>query len=78
MSKVRNDFRVYPYESTHYPDIDMWQVRTGGTDVYITSRNFAEAERVAAALNHDPYYLERGNTQFDRANMQAPIQAPAR
>ena len=78
MSKVRNDFRVYPFESTYHPDIEMWQVRTGGTDVCITSRNFAEAERVAAALNRDPYYLERGNTQLDRSNMQAPIQAPAR
>ena len=78
MSKVRNDFRVYPYHATANPDVAMWQVKTGGTDVYITSRNLAEAERVAAALNIDPYYLERGNTQLDRANMQAPIQAPAR
>lgn len=73
MSKVRNDFRVYPYESTYHPEIEMWQVKTGGTDVYITSRNLAKAESIAAALNADPYYLERGNTQLDRSNMQAPM-----
>ena len=72
MSKVRNDFRVYPFESSYNPGIEMWQVRTGGTDVYLTSRNLVKAESIAAALNIDPYYLERGNTQLDRANMQAP------
>ena len=72
MPKVRNDFKVYTYESTAKPGVEQWQVRSGGTDVYLTSSNFAEAERMAAALNADPYYLERGNTQADRAKMQAP------
>jgi len=78
MAKVRNDFKVYPYTATAYPDVEQWQVRSGGTDVWVTSRNKAEADRVAAALNIDPYYLERGNTQKDRANMQAPMRAPLR
>ena len=72
MTKVRNDFKVHPYHSTSRPDLEQWQVRTGGVDVYVTSRSLAEAERIAAALNIDPYYLERGNTQADRAKMQAP------
>ena len=71
MPKVRNDFKVYTYESTAKPGVEQWQVRSGGDDVYITSRSFAGAERIAAALNADPYYLERGNTQADRAKMQA-------
>lgn len=75
MAKMRNDFKVYTYRARSNPDIDQWQVKTGGEDVWFTSRNFAEAERVAAALNIDPYYLERGNTQKDRANMQAPVNA---
>lgn len=75
MAKVRNDFRVYTYRSTAQPDVEKWQVKSGGEDVCFTSRTLAEAERIAAALNHDPYYLERGNTQADRANMQAPINA---
>lgn len=75
MSKVRNDFRVYPYHSTSRPDLEQWQVKTGGSDVCLTSRNLAEATRIAAELNRDPYYLERGNTQMDRANMQAPVNA---
>jgi hypothetical protein len=72
MANVRNDFKVYPYTATAYPDLEQWQVRSGKTDLYITTRVLAEAERVAAALNIDPYYLERGNTQKDRANGQAP------
>jgi hypothetical protein len=70
MSKVRNDFKVYTYKATANPDIEQWQVKTGGSDVYLTTRNLAEAERMAAALNADPYYLERGNTQADRAKMK--------
>jgi hypothetical protein len=72
MNKVRNDFKVYPYYASSRPGLEQWQVKTGRTDVHITSRNKAEAERIAAALNIDPYYLERGNTQLDRANSQAP------
>lgn len=70
MAKVRNDFKVYPYQSTAKPGVEQWQVRSGGTDVYVTSYTLVEAERVAAALNADPYYLERGNTQADRAKMK--------
>jgi hypothetical protein len=75
MNKVRNDFKVYPYTATAYPDIEQWQVKTGKTDLYVTTKNRAEAERIAAALNIDPYYLERGNTQSDRAKGQAPRSA---
>jgi hypothetical protein len=70
MAKVRNDFKVYPYQATAKPGVEQWQVRSGGNDVHITSYTLAEAERVAAALNADPYYLERGNTQADRAKMK--------
>jgi hypothetical protein len=70
MPKVRNDFKVHTYESTAKPGVEQWQVRSGGNDLYITSHDLAEAERVAAALNADPYYLERGNTQADRAKMK--------
>jgi hypothetical protein len=72
MTKMRNDFKVYPYTSTAEPDIERWQVRSGTTTVYVTTRSQSAADHVAAALNIDPYYLERGNTQLDRANMQAP------
>jgi hypothetical protein len=70
MPKVRNDFKVYPYQATAKPNVEQWQVRSGSTDVHSTSNTLAEAERVAAALNADPYYLERGNTQADRAKMK--------
>lgn len=73
MATVRNDFKVFPYTATAKPDLEQWQVRSGKTDLYITTRDLAEAERVAAALNIDPYYLERGNTQLDRANGQVPL-----
>ncbi len=75
MSKVRNDYRVYPYYATANPDIEQWQVRSGVSDVITTCRDLDKAESIAAALNRDPYYLERGNTQKDRANMQAPVNA---
>jgi len=72
MTKVRNDFKVYPYTSTAEPNIKRWQVRSGTTTVCVTTQIQSVADHVAAALNHDPYYLDRGNTQLDRANMQAP------
>ena len=38
--------------------------------LYIRGEMALAQERVAAALNADPYYLERGNTQADRAKMK--------
>lgn len=73
MSKKRNDFKVYPYTASSKPGIEQWQVKSGSIDVYLASSSKVEADRVAAALNIDPYYLERGNTQKDRANGQSPI-----
>jgi hypothetical protein len=73
MSKIRNDFKVYPYTASAKPLLEQWQIKTGRTDVYLTSRSREQAEQLAAALNIDPYHLERGNTQQDRANGQAPI-----
>jgi hypothetical protein len=72
MTKVRNDFKVYEYRNAKQPDIEKWQIRTGLIDLISTFNTLDEANRVAAELNKDPYYLERGNTQLDRANMQAP------
>ena len=68
--KVWNDFKVFEFYSTLQPGVQLWQVRTGYTDVVTTCRSKEEAERIAERLNKDPYYLGRGMTQSDRANGQ--------
>lgn len=71
MTKVCNDFKVSSYYSTGEPDVEKWKVIAGG-QLYMVCRVYERAVEVAKLLNLDPYFLERGNTQLDRANMQAP------
>ena len=67
MTKVWNDYKVYEFYSTLQPNVQLWQVRSGRTDVVTTSRSEEEARQTAERLNKDPYYLGRGMTQSDRA-----------
>jgi putative SOS response-associated peptidase YedK len=72
MTKKRNDYKVYDYRSSAYPELAQWQIRIGESDrlavVVSTFRDYDKAVETARQLNIDPWFLDRGNTRADRAS----------
>lgn len=71
MAKKRNDYKIRSYFGKVDPTREMWKVMIGEDHLVTVCRSLAEAQSLVVRLNEDPYALERGNTQADRANMQA-------
>ena len=64
--KIRNDFTVSEYIPQCEPTKIKWQIRCGGSLISIFN-NEQIAHDTAKNLNIDPWFLERGQTQKDRA-----------
>lgn len=69
MKKSRSDYKIRPYRTNLNPERQLWQIYIGKDELITTCRSLEEAEKTVAALDVDPWALNRGNTQADRANM---------
>lgn len=72
--RKHHDYKIRTYRTNLNPEREMWQIYIGieeNEGLITTCRSLEEAERIVRELENDPWYLSRGNTQADRANMQA-------
>ena len=64
MAKVTNDYSVV--ETTDTSGNPRWKVLLAREDLVSTCRSLEEATTMAANLNKDPWFLDRGFTRADR------------
>jgi hypothetical protein len=69
MAKVCRDYTVV--ETTNKQGDLRWKVLLAREDLVSTCRTLEQATSMAASLNLDPYFLERGQTRADRATAYA-------
>ena len=64
IKKVRTDYKVVETTDKH-GDL-RWKVLLAGDMLVSTCRSLKDATEMAAALNLDPYFLERGQTRAEK------------
>jgi len=64
IKKVHTDYRVV--ETTNKHGDLRWKVLLAGDMLVSTCRSLKDATEIAAGLNLDPYFLERGQTRAER------------
>jgi hypothetical protein len=72
--RKHHDYKIRTYRTNLNPERELWQIYIGPDDkdgLITTCRSLEEAEHIVRELENDAWYLSRGNTQADRANMQA-------
>ena len=64
IKKVHTDYRVV--ETTNKQGDLRWKVLLAGDILVSTCRSLKDATEMAAGLNLDPYFLDRGQTRSER------------
>ena len=72
MAKIRNDFKVQPNTQNNRTQEDLWDVVVGGKR-FTTTTGKENAEKLATALNEDPWHMERGQTRADRYGVNITV-----
>lgn len=67
MKRKRNDFTIKPNTQSERVQTDLWNVVVANKERITTVQGKEKAQRIADALNLDPYFLDRGQTFSDRA-----------
>lgn len=65
MKRKFDDHAVKKCNATNRDTTDLWEIRTGGV-IVTTVRGQEEANILCAALNEDPYFLDRGQDRMSR------------
>jgi hypothetical protein len=65
---THTDFTIKPNTQSQRENYtELWDVVVGSSVNIITCKGQIAAQKMADQLNIDPYYLERGQTEIDRA-----------
>jgi hypothetical protein len=75
MKSARKDFKIAPNTQKNRSQNDLWDVMLGLERV-ATRPNQAEAQTLADQLNADPWFLNRGQTRFERTGTKLSVERP--
>jgi len=72
VNKQHQDYTIRPNTQYNREHKGLWDVVSGGSTLVTTCRSEAIAQATANLLQHDPWFLDRGQTRADRASGYAP------